>query len=42
MIKLIPLAEDAEEKLSTDNINNVVPAGIPEQKLEDVNNYLII
>jgi len=36
MIRLIVCAEDAEEKLSTDNIRHVELVGIPELKLEDV------
>ena len=36
MIKLIPPAEDAVEKLSIDNTNNVVLVGTQELKLEDV------
>jgi len=35
-IKLTLLAEDAEEKLSTDNTKAAEHADIPEQKLEDV------
>jgi hypothetical protein len=36
MIKLILLAEDAGDKLSTDSTKAAQHAHIPEQKLEDV------
>ena len=42
MIKLIPLAEDVVEKLSTDNIKDVVHADILKPKWEDVFKFIFI
>ena len=41
MIKLIPHAEDATERLSTDNTKDVGHAGTPKPRWEDVNKNLI-